>query len=145
MICSRFTTIKPYSYTILAPTVLPKGFVDAKEASCKVVKEIALDENDYRFGHTKVPIIVPLSITIPIDFFGMISFFIISIIIPLTPFPFTLNHELTLTPHKLTNWILVTCTLLELELFCESQLKRYNREFFFANSLFNWHPNPEYN
>lgn len=42
------------SYTILAPTVLPKGFVDAKEASFKVVKEIALDENDYRFGHTKV-------------------------------------------------------------------------------------------
>lgn len=45
---------KPLSYTILAPTVLPKGFVDAKEASFKVVKEIALDENDYRFGHTKV-------------------------------------------------------------------------------------------
>lgn len=38
----------------MAPTVLPKGFVDAKEASFKVVKEIALDENDYRFGHTKV-------------------------------------------------------------------------------------------
>lgn len=35
--------------------MLPKGFVDAKEASFKVVKEIALDENDYRFGHTKVP------------------------------------------------------------------------------------------
>lgn len=34
--------------------MLPKGFVDAKEASFKVVKEIALDENDYRFGHTKV-------------------------------------------------------------------------------------------
>lgn len=45
-----------FSYTILAPTVLPKGFVDAKEASFKVVKEIALDENDYRFGHTKVHI-----------------------------------------------------------------------------------------
>lgn len=42
------------SYAILAPTVLPKGFVDAKEASCKVIKEIALDENDFRFGHTKV-------------------------------------------------------------------------------------------
>ena len=42
------------SYTILAPTVLPKGFVDAKEATIKVIKEIALDENDFRFGHTKV-------------------------------------------------------------------------------------------
>lgn len=51
-------TLLKNSYTILAPTVLPKGFVDAKEASLKVVKEIALDENDYRFGHTKVPIIV---------------------------------------------------------------------------------------
>lgn len=55
------TTLQPLlpisiacSYTILAPTVLPKGFVDAKEATIKVVKEIALDDNDYRFGHTKV-------------------------------------------------------------------------------------------
>lgn len=50
---TRFSAF--YSYTILAPTVLPKGFVDAREATIKVVKEIALDDNDFRFGHTKVP------------------------------------------------------------------------------------------
>lgn len=42
-----------HSYTILAPTVIPKGFVDAKVATEKVVGAIQLDENDFKFGHTK--------------------------------------------------------------------------------------------
>lgn len=61
-----FKQLDLFSYTILAPTVLPKGFVDAKEASFKVVKEIALDENDYRFGHTKVLVAL-------VHFIGLLS------------------------------------------------------------------------
>lgn len=45
------TTIN--SYTILAPTAVPKGFVDAKVAAEKVLSAIQLDENDFRYGHTK--------------------------------------------------------------------------------------------
>uniref|UniRef100_A0A1W7RA59 Myosin heavy chain, muscle n=1 Tax=Hadrurus spadix TaxID=141984 RepID=A0A1W7RA59_9SCOR len=41
-------------YTILAPTAVPKGFVDAKCVTEKVLEAIQLDENDYRFGNTKV-------------------------------------------------------------------------------------------
>lgn len=43
-----------HRYTILAPTILPKGFVDAKVASEKLVKATNIDEGEYRFGHTKV-------------------------------------------------------------------------------------------
>ncbi|XP_075588361.1 myosin heavy chain isoform X7 [Dermatophagoides farinae] len=41
-------------YTILAPTAVPKGFVDAKVAAEKVLSAIQLDENDFRYGHTKI-------------------------------------------------------------------------------------------
>ncbi|RWS13676.1 myosin heavy chain: muscle-like protein, partial [Dinothrombium tinctorium] len=43
----------PHSYTILAPTAIPKGFVDAKQVTEKVIEAISIDHNDYRFGHTK--------------------------------------------------------------------------------------------
>lgn len=46
--------IKKNRYTILAPTVLPKGFVDAKVATQKICEAIQLDENDHKIGHTKV-------------------------------------------------------------------------------------------
>lgn len=44
---------KHTSYTILAPTAVPKGFVDAKVAAEKVLTAIQLDDNDFRYGHTK--------------------------------------------------------------------------------------------
>jgi hypothetical protein len=40
-------------YTILAPTAVPKGFVDAKQATEKVIDAIQLDSNDFRYGFTK--------------------------------------------------------------------------------------------
>ena len=46
--------LKKNRYTILAPTVLPKGFVDAKVATQKICEAIQLDENDHKIGHTKV-------------------------------------------------------------------------------------------
>lgn len=45
-----------FRYTILAPTALPKGFVDAKVATQKITEAIQLDENDHKIGHTKVRI-----------------------------------------------------------------------------------------
>ncbi|XP_075725779.1 myosin heavy chain, muscle-like isoform X7 [Rhipicephalus microplus] len=41
-------------YTILAASAVPKGFVDAKNASEKVIEAIQLDANDFRFGHSKI-------------------------------------------------------------------------------------------
>ncbi|CAF0942947.1 unnamed protein product [Didymodactylos carnosus] len=41
-------------YSILAPNAIPKGFVDAKKASTDILKEIALNEEQYRLGTTKV-------------------------------------------------------------------------------------------
>jgi hypothetical protein len=54
--CNIETNCNSYRYTILAPTILPKGFVDAKIATEKLIKEINLDENEFRFGNTKVTI-----------------------------------------------------------------------------------------
>ncbi|CAG2167136.1 unnamed protein product, partial [Oppiella nova] len=42
------------TYTILAPTILPKGFVDAKLATEKLVKATNIDEGEYRLGNTKI-------------------------------------------------------------------------------------------
>ena len=41
-------------YSILAPNVIPEGFVDGKIVSEKVLGALDLDPNDYRLGHTKV-------------------------------------------------------------------------------------------
>lgn len=41
-------------YSILAPNAVPKGFVDAIKASGAILKEIALSEELYKLGHTKV-------------------------------------------------------------------------------------------
>ncbi|XP_077491058.1 myosin heavy chain isoform X34 [Amblyomma americanum] len=41
-------------YTILAPNAVPKGFVDAKHCAEKVIEAIQLDNNDFRFGHSKI-------------------------------------------------------------------------------------------
>ncbi|CAF0824471.1 unnamed protein product [Rotaria sordida] len=41
-------------YSILAPNVIPKEFVDAKKATENILKEIALSEELYRLGTTKV-------------------------------------------------------------------------------------------
>jgi myosin heavy chain 6/7 len=41
-------------YSILAPNVIPKGFVDATKASGDILKEIKLDQELYRLGNTKV-------------------------------------------------------------------------------------------
>ena len=41
-------------YSILAPNVIPAGFVDGKVVSEKVLGALQLDDNDYRLGHTKV-------------------------------------------------------------------------------------------
>jgi len=41
-------------YAILAPTAIPKGFVDAKQATEKVMAEIDLGEENYRIGATKI-------------------------------------------------------------------------------------------
>ncbi|XP_054718745.1 myosin heavy chain, muscle-like isoform X3 [Uloborus diversus] len=43
-----------HRYTILAPNILPKGFVDAKQATEKLCEAIKLDSNAYRLGLTKV-------------------------------------------------------------------------------------------
>lgn len=43
-----------YSYTILAASAVPKGFVDAKKVAECVLEAIQLDKNDYRLGSTKV-------------------------------------------------------------------------------------------
>lgn len=57
LICPNRIWIQPSKnknrYTILAPTAIPKGFVDAKVATEKVIGAIQLDENDHKFGHTK--------------------------------------------------------------------------------------------
>jgi myosin heavy chain 6/7 len=41
-------------YSILAPNAIPKGFVDATKATGAILKEIALNEELYRLGNTKV-------------------------------------------------------------------------------------------
>ncbi|XP_076337304.1 myosin heavy chain, muscle-like isoform X5 [Tachypleus tridentatus] len=41
-------------YTILAPNAVPKGFIDAKQATDKVLDAIQLEANDFRLGITKV-------------------------------------------------------------------------------------------
>ena len=41
-------------YSILAPNAIPKGFVDAKKATEDILKDIALSEELYRCGNTKV-------------------------------------------------------------------------------------------
>jgi myosin heavy chain 6/7 len=41
-------------YSILAPNAVPKGFVDATKATGAILKEIALNEELYRLGNTKV-------------------------------------------------------------------------------------------
>jgi myosin heavy subunit len=41
-------------YSILAPNAIPKGFVDALKATSAILKDIALDEELYRLGSTKV-------------------------------------------------------------------------------------------
>lgn len=41
-------------YAILAPTAIPKGFVDAKAATEKVMKAIEMPEDNYRIGATKI-------------------------------------------------------------------------------------------
>ena len=41
-------------YAILAPTAIPKGFVDAKQATEKVMKAIEMPEDNYRIGATKI-------------------------------------------------------------------------------------------
>ncbi len=42
------------SYSILAPNAIPAGFVEAKEASAKVLEALQLDQDKYKLGHTKV-------------------------------------------------------------------------------------------
>jgi len=41
-------------YSILAPNVIPPGFVDGKVVTEKVLGALQMDQNDYRLGHTKV-------------------------------------------------------------------------------------------
>ncbi|CAF1414740.1 unnamed protein product [Rotaria magnacalcarata] len=41
-------------YSILAPNAIPKGFVDAKKATESILKDVALSEELYRLGSTKV-------------------------------------------------------------------------------------------
>jgi myosin heavy chain 6/7 len=41
-------------YSILAPNAIPKGFVDAKKATENILKDVALSEELYRCGSTKV-------------------------------------------------------------------------------------------
>ncbi|CAF0851620.1 unnamed protein product [Didymodactylos carnosus] len=41
-------------YEILCPNVIPKGFMDGKAASQRMIKELELDENLYRIGLTKI-------------------------------------------------------------------------------------------
>ena len=41
-------------YSILAPNAVPKGFVDAIKATGAILKDIALGEELYRLGNTKV-------------------------------------------------------------------------------------------
>lgn len=39
---------------ILAPTIIPKGFVDARQITEKLINAVNIDEQEYRFGNTKV-------------------------------------------------------------------------------------------
>ena len=38
----------------MAPNAIPQGFVEAKEASAKVLEALQLDNDKYKLGHTKV-------------------------------------------------------------------------------------------
>ena len=51
-ICSD--VLSHFSYSILAPNAIPQGFVEAKEASAKVLEALQLDADKYKLGHTKV-------------------------------------------------------------------------------------------
>lgn len=55
-------------YAILAPNVLPKGFVDARAATEKLMEATKLDEGEYRLGFTKVCESYSLSTTWPPPF-----------------------------------------------------------------------------
>lgn len=46
--------LPPRRYTILAPNALPKGFVDARAATEKLLEATKLDDGEYRLGFTKV-------------------------------------------------------------------------------------------
>jgi hypothetical protein len=37
----------------LAPTAVPKGFVDARQVTEKIIGAIQIEEGDYRFGSSK--------------------------------------------------------------------------------------------
>ena len=41
-------------YSILAPNAVPKGFVDATKATAAILKDIALGDELYKLGNTKV-------------------------------------------------------------------------------------------
>lgn len=41
-------------YSILAPNVIPQGFVDGKVVTEKVITALQLDQNEFRLGHTKI-------------------------------------------------------------------------------------------
>ena len=41
-------------YTILAPRAIPAGFVDGMKATAKLVEALAMEENEFRMGHSKV-------------------------------------------------------------------------------------------
>ncbi len=43
-----------FRYSILAPNAIPSGFVEAKEASAKVLEALQLDSDKFKLGHTKV-------------------------------------------------------------------------------------------
>ncbi len=43
-----------FSYSILAAAAIPTGFVEAKEASAKVLEALQMDADKYKLGHTKV-------------------------------------------------------------------------------------------
>ncbi|XP_050968582.1 myosin-11a isoform X1 [Labeo rohita] len=41
-------------YEILAPSAIPKGFMDGKQACCLMIKHLDLDPNLYRIGQSKI-------------------------------------------------------------------------------------------
>ena len=52
--CNYVTNLLYFRYSILAPNAIPQGFVEAKEASAKVLEALQLDNDKYKLGHTKV-------------------------------------------------------------------------------------------
>uniref|UniRef100_A0AC35U3J5 Myosin motor domain-containing protein n=1 Tax=Rhabditophanes sp. KR3021 TaxID=114890 RepID=A0AC35U3J5_9BILA len=43
-----------HRYEILAPNIIPKGFMDGKESVRKVIEHLDMDENLYRIGQSKI-------------------------------------------------------------------------------------------